>query len=338
MDLKRSTDPAAAPSRPHRRPAALSPEAGGEQIFVSYARSDFDRIRPSLEFLREKGIRLWYDQEGIMPSEDCFERIAQAILGSSALLVFLGESAASSRYVRKEISYALSKEKPILPVYLEEFAMPAALELQIGTHQGLDFYRLEADEFHRRLLASLSRYASERRLRPVRRTERRGAKLAGTEITVAPENQPPFKIGARVFEEDTYLVPSAYPEFKEPDEHVLRILTELSEQQPQPPGSVVAQEDKPLRLLAIVHDLSQGPSWREEWIAAALEAVFHEIDERGIRSVGLPVLGRVHGSFPETKFVELLRRVMMSRSRGDLERIWLIADYSLQNLLTGDAE
>jgi hypothetical protein len=130
-------------------------------VFISYARTDFDRIRPTLELLQGSGFTLWYDQEGILPSDDCFDRIARAVADCVVVVAFLSERASVSQFVRKEISFALTKNKAVLPVYLEQFEMPAGLELQIGTHQRLDRYRLDADQFHRLLTASLLRYMAQ---------------------------------------------------------------------------------------------------------------------------------------------------------------------------------
>ena len=127
-----------------------------------------------------------------------------------------------------------------------------------------------------------------------------------------------------VAEEDTYLVLSADPEVREPEVARLRAFHEAYTAEPAEPGTVVVQGGSPLRLLAVVHDLSQDPTWREEWIAAALEAVLREADSRRVRTLAMPPLGRVHGSLPRERFVVLLRSALQTGAPRHLERILLV--------------
>jgi O-acetyl-ADP-ribose deacetylase (regulator of RNase III) len=77
-------------------------------------------------------------------------------------------------------------------------------------------------------------------------------------------------------------------------------------------------------LLAIVHDLNQEPSWREEWVASALEGIFREAESRRLRSIALPFLGTLHGSLKKERFVELLRCALERMSPNHLKRLWLL--------------
>lgn len=144
----------------------------------------------------------------------------------------------------------------------------------------------------------------------------------GIEVVVAPER--PRAADAVVEEEDTYLVLSADPEVRESEVARLRAFHEAYTAEPAEPGSVVVRDDAPTRLLAVVHDLSQDPSWREEWVAAALGAVIAEVDSRKVRTLAMPPLGRVHGSLPRERFVVLLRSALQAGAPRNLERICLV--------------
>ena len=135
---------------------------------------------------------------------------------------------------------------------------------------------------------------------------------------------PPRAPDAVVMEEDTYLVLSADPEVREPAVARLRVFHEAYAADPIEPGTVVAREGIPLRLLAVVHDLSQDPSWREEWIAAALGAVFREVASRRVHTLAMPALGRVHGALPRERLVGLLRAALEAGPPRDLERLFLV--------------
>ena len=139
-----------------------------------------------------------------------------------------------------------------------------------------------------------------------------------------PGSDPPFPLDAVVVEEDTYLVLGAKPVAREMHESPERTLEEAESREPEIPGTVLVLEGSPLRLLAVVHDLDEEPSWREEWVASALVAVLQEAEARGIRSLSLPMLGTLYGSLEAQRFVELLREALGSTWLGRLENVWLV--------------
>jgi hypothetical protein len=134
----------------------------------------------------------------------------------------------------------------------------------------------------------------------------------------------PYPVDAWAAEEDTYLVLSADPEVAEPDEDPERVMAEVLATHPEEPGTVIVKAGCPLRLLAIVHDLNEEPSWKEEWVVKALQGIFQEADKRRVRSLALPLLGSLHGSLEKQRFLVLLREVLERRSPEHLKRLWLV--------------
>jgi hypothetical protein len=152
----------------------------------------------------------------------------------------------------------------------------------------------------------------------------RGGKGA-VAIVVAPACAAPFEVEAVVCEEDTFLVLSAAAEVCEPEATRERVLAEAYDAEAIAPGSVVVRTGEPLRLLAIVHDLARSPSWREEWVAAALLAALRESEARRLHSLSLPLLGRVHGQLEVERFFTLLHEALARAQAQHLERLWLVA-------------
>jgi len=105
--------------------------------------------------------------------------------------------------------------------------------------------------------------------------------------------------------------------------HPVRTMTEAWEAKPTAPGSVLVRPGVPLRILAVVHDLSMAPSWREEWIHAALRCSLAEAQRRGLAFLGIEPLGAVHGRFPTAAFDALLRQLLETEAAG-LKAIWRI--------------
>jgi hypothetical protein len=153
--------------------------------------------------------------------------------------------------------------------------------------------------------------------------------IGSVDIVVAPEDKPPFKTDAVAYEEDTVLVLSAPVELNEPPESLMRLLTELREMQPKRPGSVLVKPGSPLRLLAVVHDLNQEPSWKERWVAKALKEIFREMEQRKLHALALPFLGTRHGSLGEERFLVLLRSILVGTVTHYLKRIWLMLPHGI---------
>lgn len=106
-------------------------------IFVSYARLDKSFVYNTLQVFSDSKVNIWYD-EGIPPSTEWVEEIAQAIKKSSLFVLFMSPQAVSSRFVRNEINYAVSLDKNILTIYLEETLLPEGLSLCLQPYQSLD--------------------------------------------------------------------------------------------------------------------------------------------------------------------------------------------------------
>lgn len=162
------------------------------------------------------------------------------------------------------------------------------------------------------------------RLRLIRGSYPRKVSLGSVDIVAAPENRPPFSVDALAFEEDTFLVLSGDREVRDPHEHQVRLMTRVIETQPEMPGSVLVRGKRPLCLLAIVHDLNQDPSWKEEWVASALDGIFREAERRRLKSIALPFVGTLHGSLEKQRFVMLLRGALERLSAKHLRRLWLV--------------
>jgi len=149
--------------------------------------------------------------------------------------------------------------------------------------------------------------------------------FASLNVIAAPETSPPFKVDAIAYEEDTWLMMSAEPEIADPPEHPIRLMTDLIEAQPRAAGNVVVRGKNPLQFLAIVHDVNQDPTWREQWVEACLEKIFNESEQRMLQAIGLPLLGTKHGRLEMKRFIFLLRHVLKRIAFKHLKHLWLVS-------------
>lgn len=137
-------------------------------IFVSYAHKDSPAVFRLVEQLNERGYRIWYD-EGIEPGSEWPEYIANHLLGAEMVLSVLTPNAVNSVNCRREINFALSKNKPVLTIYMEDIELPVGLELQLSSQQSVLYYTYDSEE------RFLDKIETCQYLRPCKRTEGEGS-------------------------------------------------------------------------------------------------------------------------------------------------------------------
>lgn len=124
-------------------------------IFASYAHADSKSIYAILKLLHDAGVRIWYD-EGITPSKEWADIIAEKISTCTIFMVFLSKYAVGRKYVLDEISFAEKRygrqEIQFLPIFIEDLTLPPNLDLLIGRIQAYDVYKDTKDVSLKNLL------------------------------------------------------------------------------------------------------------------------------------------------------------------------------------------
>ena len=108
-------------------------------IFVSYAHKDAARVLPVIESLVKSGFRVWYDA-GIEAGTEWPEYIAAHLADAVCVLAFLSPASINSLNCRQEITFALSRDRAMLTVFLEDVKLPLGLEMQLGLTQAMFYY------------------------------------------------------------------------------------------------------------------------------------------------------------------------------------------------------
>ena len=107
------------------------------EIFVSYSRADQAQVFPIVEKLRDRGLNIWIDQEGIHGAKLWSQEIVNAIESSKIFILFASAKAFESKNVTKELALASESDKQILPVFLEDAEIPTAMKYQLAGIQHL---------------------------------------------------------------------------------------------------------------------------------------------------------------------------------------------------------
>lgn len=146
-------------------------------------------------------------------------------------------------------------------------------------------------------------------------------------MEVRPFNEVLAESGAMpdafVYEEDLELVLSAEPSLHDTGESYPELQRAAASAPQHMPGRVVIRGRRPMCLLAVVHDLARAPTWREDWILAAVESAFRAIREHRLATVAFPLLGTVHGDLDPSRAAELMIRGYARAAHPPLTGLWL---------------
>jgi hypothetical protein len=116
----------------------IMPQTSIGHVFMSYSRRDTDVMRRIVTFLREQGIKVWVDNEKLVPGTPIWEEeIEKAIKGTSAIVVVLSPDAKNSEWVRREIALADQYRKRIFPM-LAGGDEDSSISLRLITRQFID--------------------------------------------------------------------------------------------------------------------------------------------------------------------------------------------------------
>jgi len=141
------------------------------QIFISYSRKDGAFVRKLAGDLEKAGYTVWWDISGLRGGDDWVRMIPAAIQASDTFIVVLSPDAAVSQWVEKEYTQALYLRKKIIPIMLEQSAVPFGL----NNINYVDFTYGDYNASLNKLLAALG-YGGEP-VTPTRTTFRRLRKI-----------------------------------------------------------------------------------------------------------------------------------------------------------------
>ena len=113
------------------------------QVFISYSRKDQEKAFEILEILESWGLKVWIDKNGIFSSANFKSMIEDAIENTKAVIFLSSENSNKSEYVRKEISYAIKLQKPIIPIMLDNSPFGEGLRLDLSDVDQVDYSSYE---------------------------------------------------------------------------------------------------------------------------------------------------------------------------------------------------
>ena len=108
---------------------------GAQAAFFSYSRDDSEFALRLAEDLKTAGAKVWMDQLDIEPGMPWDRAVESAVTNCPQMLVILSPTSVNSDNVRDEISFALSKQKRVIPVLYRACDVP----FRLARLQHIDF-------------------------------------------------------------------------------------------------------------------------------------------------------------------------------------------------------
>jgi len=123
-------------------------------VFISYAIKDKDIVLPFAERIeKQTKIKCWIDKSGIESGDFFIDNIVSAINNSSIVLFMLSENSIASKNTKKEILYAKSIGKRIIPVILDKGALRDWFLFEFGN---IDYVLINNEEHIEKLFSNIS--------------------------------------------------------------------------------------------------------------------------------------------------------------------------------------
>jgi len=102
-------------------------------VFLSYSRTDSERVLPLRDALQSLGYLVFFDVQSIKPGDPWKERLECSIRASRTLVLCWSANAEGSDYIAFEYARAEALHKPVIPWLLDSTPLPAMLEVQAIT-------------------------------------------------------------------------------------------------------------------------------------------------------------------------------------------------------------
>lgn len=116
--------------------ARVQPKQKSKKLFISYSRKNLKFVGTLASDLEAVGLSIWWDVSGLQGGNRWKRAIQAAIDDCSYCVVILSPDSIKSNWVENEYTYALKKNKVVIPLYL----LPCEIPIDLVTIQYIDFF------------------------------------------------------------------------------------------------------------------------------------------------------------------------------------------------------
>ena len=150
-------------SEPAPPAPSLDADSDDLHLFVSYSHADGTQVFPIVDEVEQLGHTVWIDREQLHGGVSWAGRIVRAIKESRGVCLMCSERSFASDHVRREVYLADKYKKPLLPVRLDDAAMPEDIEYFLIDRQWIDATALSGNARVEAFQAALSEAEGNKR-------------------------------------------------------------------------------------------------------------------------------------------------------------------------------
>ena len=134
----------------------MSEEPEQFSAFISYASADKVKADEVCASLEAHGFQCWIAPRNIRAGHDYADAIIHGIHASKCLILILSKAANESPFVHREVERAVSANKMVFPMRIEEVLPSATLELFVSSAHWIDAWKGKLDDHIAHLARDLS--------------------------------------------------------------------------------------------------------------------------------------------------------------------------------------
>ncbi len=109
-------------------------------LFISYASDNKDIANYIVDKIEKRGYKCFIAPRDIRTGSEYAVEIIRGISNSTAVLLVFSSKSDKSHYVLREINSAVSRNRPIIPLRIEDFLPSEAMEFYLGPTHWLDAF------------------------------------------------------------------------------------------------------------------------------------------------------------------------------------------------------
>ena len=111
------------------------------EVFISYSSKEKEIADLVRETLENNGISCWMAPESIPASSGYAAEITEAISNCKAVVLILSYPSMKSKWVTKEVDFAICENKPIIPFHIDDSKLNKTFQLYLNNVQHIDAYK-----------------------------------------------------------------------------------------------------------------------------------------------------------------------------------------------------
>jgi len=117
---------------------AFGGPAMAHHVFISYSSHNKPVADAVCATLEASGLRCWMAPRDIAPGADWSQAIIDAIAAAQAFVLVFSSHSNQSEQVKREVSFAVSQARPIVPLRIEDVQPSGAMLYYLGTVHWMD--------------------------------------------------------------------------------------------------------------------------------------------------------------------------------------------------------